>query len=268
MREGVTNLETLHPGHFLNSTGFIENCSCPASFIASNTVLCLFISDTYFKLLSVEHPETHYKLFELIASQICTRIKSIHDIVISFISDLDMTSLSFLDRMVYSLKQPKKIVLEEREINKELFKQSPIFESFNKDEVDILFNHFVILDAPKNCKLLSEVEKNSSCFVVIYGAIQTCIMQNNKLAKLSVIGPGTLLASIGCVDNTSSFNMTYITCEHTILCKLSESELQSIKTDQPELWYKLFYLICGSLAALKKSIDKLDIRLHTETYNR
>lgn len=268
MNQGVTNMETLQPGHFLTVTCFIENAPCPTSFIASSTVQCLLIPLSYFELLSSEFPETRYKILQVIAKQSCKRLKTIHDTITSFISDSDMTSLSFFERIIYSLNQPKKIIFNESIIDKSQIEDLFLFKSFTKNEIEILLKHFVILDAPKNCKLINARDKTALCYLVIYGAIQSCIMKDDKLAKLSVIGPGTLLASIGCIENKELFNFTYITCEQTILCKLSESALQLIQENHPQLWYKLFDLIFGSLAALKKSIYKLDIRLNIENYNR
>ncbi len=268
MGEGVTELETLHAGHFLSAIAFMEQSRCPTSFMANEAVHCLFIPNSYFKILAVDYPETRYKFFTIIVKQMCSRIKTIHDRITTFISDSDMMSLSFFERVVYSLNQPQKITIEESGINKQLLHKKPLFEGFNGEEIKHLFEHFELFDVPKNTILLSEGEKTASCYLIAYGAIQTCIIQNSKFAKLSVIAPGTLLASIGCVDNNASYNINYITCEHTILFKLNESSLRIIKDSQPELWYKLFNLICHSLTALKKSVDKLDIRLHTETYNR
>ncbi|KTD44816.1 Crp/Fnr family transcriptional regulator [Legionella quateirensis] len=268
MGQGNTRLETLFPGHFLSTISFIEHSPCHTSYLATDSVLCLFIPNRYFQRLSNDYPETKYKLMHLITGQICARLKTIHDIVTSFISESEMTSLSFFERVLYSLNQPKKLISAERGLDQELLQKSPLFKSFTKEEFDALLNYFELLDAPKNCKLINESDKNASCYLVLYGGIQTCIIQEGKHAKLSVIGPGTLLASIGCIDTASTFNITYITCEQTVLFKLSVTSLQLIKESRPELWYKLFELICGSLTALKKSIDKLNIRLHTETYNR
>ncbi|MBL7481520.1 Crp/Fnr family transcriptional regulator [Legionella bononiensis] len=268
MGQGNTRLETLFPGQFLSTISFIEHSPCHTSFLATDTVLCLFIPNTYFQRLANDYPETKYKLMRVIMGQICARLKTIHDIVASFISESEMTSLSFFERVLYSLNQPKKLSVAESGFDLELLQKSPLFKSFTKDDYDALLTYFELLDAPKNCKLINENEKNASCYLVMYGGIQTCIIQDGKHAKLSVIGPGTLLASIGCIDTASAFNITYITCEHTVLFKLSVTSLQLIKENRPDLWYKLFELICGSLTALKKSIDKLNIRLHTETYNR
>ncbi|HHF7374099.1 Crp/Fnr family transcriptional regulator [Legionella bozemanae] len=268
MSEGVTNMEMLQPGYFFTVNSLIENTASSTSFIASDAVLCIHISSSYFELLADDFPETRYKILQVVAQQICNRLKTIHDIITSFISNSDMTSLSFFERIIHSLNQPKKIIFEESKIDKREIENLLSLKSFTQDEIDILLKQFIILNAPKNCKLVNEGDNTASCYLVIYGAIQSCIIQDSKLAKLSVIGPGTLIASIGCIEKNVPFHFTFVTCEQTILCKLTEATIQRIKESNPQLWYKLFNLIFGSLVALKKSIYKLDIRLHIENYNR
>jgi CRP-like cAMP-binding protein len=99
MGQGNTRLETLFPGHFLSTISFIEHSPCHTSFIATDSVLCLFIPNTYFQRLTNDYPETKYKLMHVITEQICARLKTVHDIVTSFISESEMTSLSFFDQI-------------------------------------------------------------------------------------------------------------------------------------------------------------------------
>lgn len=268
MGQGITNIETLGQGNFLGEVCFIEQAPCPMSVIASNHVRCLLITNTYFELLSIYYPETKYKILHAIARQVCGRLKRMHDKVNEYIANSDMASLSFFGRVVQSFNLPKQTVFEENGINRTLLQQKPLFKLFSQDEIEELLEHMDLLEAPKNCKLIHEGDKKASCYIVILGAVQSSIMRDNKLAKLSVIGPGTLFASVACVDNDSPFTITFITCEQAVLLKLSETALNFFQQNKPQLWCKLFSLICGSLVALEKSIDKLDIRLHIEAYNR
>ncbi|MCC5015881.1 MULTISPECIES: cyclic nucleotide-binding domain-containing protein [unclassified Legionella] len=267
MGQGMTNIEVLKPGNFLNEISFIEKGASPTSYVASNNVQCLFINSVHFEMLSLYFSETKYKILYAITKQICSRLKAMHGKVTTLITQSEIPGLSFLGRVVDSLNQPKQVASINESMLERLQKKS-LFKSFSKDELHELFQHTVLLEAAKNCKLIHVGEKNASCYIVIQGAVQSSIMQDNKLAKLSVIGPGALFASIACIDNDSSFTITFVTCEQAILLKISESELDAIRNNNPRLWYKLFDLICISLVALEKSINKLDVRLHIETYNR
>ncbi|KTC81538.1 Crp/Fnr family transcriptional regulator [Legionella brunensis] len=268
MGQGITNIETLGPGNFLGEICFIERLPCPTSIIANVQVKCLLMTDTYFELLSAYYPEIKYKILEALARQVCGRLKRMHDKVTDSITNSAMVSLSFFGKVVHTFNQPKLITFEEASLNKEQLLKLPLFQIFNNDELDNLFKNMELLEASKNCKLIHQGEKKSSCYIVIHGAVQSSIVHDNKLAKLSVIGPGTLFAGVACVDSDSSYTITFSTCEQAILLKISDTALTNFQENKPQLWYKLFNLICASLVALEKSIDKLDIRLHIEAYNR
>ena len=83
-----------------------------------------------------------------------------------------------------------------------------------------------------------------------------------------MIGPVTLFASIACINQDANFTITFTTCEPAILFKLAQEDLDYFQQQQPKLWFKIFELICKSLVELEKSMDKLDIRLNIEKYNR
>ncbi|ASQ46559.1 cyclic nucleotide-binding domain-containing protein [Legionella clemsonensis] len=266
MGQGVTNIETLGAGCFVGEICFIEKVPCPTSVIASVQVKCLFINDTYFELLSAYYPEIKYKILDTLSLQVCGRLKRVHDKVTEYITNSDMVSLSFFGKVAYTFNQPKVIALEEE--NKEKLMKIPPLTLFSKDELHEMFKRMELIEASKNCKLIYQGKQQPICYIVIKGAVQSSIVHDNKQAKLSVIGPETLFAGVACIDNDSSYTVTFLTCEQALLLKISDTALKYFQENHPQLWYKLFGLICASLVALEKSIDKLDIRLHIETYNR
>lgn len=268
LAERTINLETLGPGNFIGEISFIEKGPCAASVVANHHVTCLYITDIYAELISNYYPETEYKIFSIIAKQICNRLKVMHNKIIAYITDSDMMKRSFFSEVMHKLTKPKKITFQEIKMSIEQLHQFFSFSTFNNDEINELINHTVILQAPKNCTLITEGERMPSCYIVIYGAVQSSIIKNNKIAKLSVIGPKTLFASTACIDRLADYTLNFTTCEKAILLKFSMSDLEYFQNNQANIWYKLFNLICHSLAALEKSIDKLDVRLQIEEYNR
>jgi CRP/FNR family cyclic AMP-dependent transcriptional regulator len=268
MGQGITKMETLGPGNFIGEISFVEKVPGSTSAIANSKVNCLVINKIYFEVLSATYPEIKYKLFDALSRQVCSRLKKIHDKVTACITDSNMISQSFFDKVVHTFNQPKAVTFEEILLDKERLWDSNLFRLFSLEELHELFTHMELLEASKNCKLIYEGEKRASCYIVIRGAVQSSIVHDNKMAKLSVIGPETLFASAACVDTNSAFTVTFSTREQTILLRLSDTALQHLQKNKLKIWYKLYGLICTSLVALEKSIDKLDIRLHIEAYNR
>lgn len=266
--EGTTNLETLVHGNFMGEASFIEKIPCPTSMIASNDVECLFLSKTYIEFLTAYYPQTKFHLYKAISAQVCSRIKQVNDKIVKVISASEMTPKPLFGEIIQSLTKPVEIKREEATHIIDHLQQLPLFQAFQKDEISELLKHTILMKAPKNCTLIKKGDPNVSSYIVIQGAVQSSIVHENKTAKLSVIGPGTLFTSITCEDTDLSYTITFTTCEESILVKFSDTELSSIQQNLPTVWYKLYDLICRSLVALEKSVDKLDIRLNIETYNR
>ncbi len=266
--EGITQLETLDHGNFIGEASFIEHIPCPTSMTAQNEVECLFLTKTYIEFLTAYYPEIKYHLYRAISAQVCARIKQVHDKIIKFMSESNMLSRPFFGDIIHSLTKPQEIHQEDISISSQEIHDMYLFQGFSSNEVTELLKHTILLKAGKNCTLIHKGEKNASNYIVIQGAVQTSIVQDNKIAKLSIIGPATLFTSISCEDLALSYTITFTTREETILLKLSDTGLDYIEKNLPTIWYKLYNLICRSLVALEKSVDKLDIRLNVETYNR
>ena len=267
--EGNTKIDTLGPGGIIGGISFIDKSPSPISAVAKSKVTCIYISLVYFDFLNAIDPDAKYKITKAINKQLCKNMKRTHDQAVKYISKSDMVGLSFIGRALHSVTEPSVIpVIGEDDENLMALLQTPLLNIFTSDEKKELIEHSEFLKAPKNCILIEESDKTASCFIVLHGAVQSSILQHSKLAKLSVIGPGSLFAAIGCIDKKSKFTVSFITCETAVLFRLSEHHLNYFKNNKPILWYKLFSLISQSLVALGKSVNKLDVRLHIETYNR
>lgn len=264
----IKDLEKLGPGCFFGEISFIEKVPSSTSIVATNQVQCLLITNIYIELLSVFFPETKYKLYLAMLKQICNKLKILHDKIVEFMSNSDMISRSMFGEMINLLTKPTEITLDEAKIKVDQLYKLLSFQEMSKKEIDELLKHIIFLNAPKHCTIIKKGEKNPSCFIVIHGAIQSSIIHDNKYAKLSVIGPGILFASVSCIDNKLPSTITFATCEQAVLCKISESDLTILQKEHPLIWYKLFNQICISIVALEKSIDKLGARLEIENYNR
>lgn len=268
LSEGNTKLETLGPDNFLGEISYIEKIPCATSVIASNPVQCLLISRDYMELLSEFFPQTKYKIWLILSKQVCDRINKMHDKITAHLSSTNMIQKSLFGDVIQSLNKPTRLNLVESNLTPEMLQKYAIFKRFSLAELDELLKHADLLQTPSNCVLVDIRQAKPSNFIVIQGAVQSSIVHENKAAKLSVIGPGTLFASISCIEHDIDFAITFTTHEEALLLKIGEPGLTYLQHSKPFLWYKLYELVCRSLVVLEKSVDKLDIRLHIENYNR
>lgn len=269
MGEGIAEIDTYSEGNFLGEISFIENIPSPKSIVSKSETQCIFISKSLFEYLSLYDPMLKYHLLNSITIQICDHINQMYEKISSFITNSAMTQkLTFIGKMMKSFNSPEKISLNDMAISTDDLHQLVPFKSFNNTEFEMLLKQSILLSVPKNSRLISPDKKLRSIFIVIFGAVQSTIEIDNKVAKLSVIEPGKLFVSPLLLDPASKANIAFTSCEKAIVMHLTNENIDYIKNNEPVLWHKLFDLICHSLAALEKSVYKLDVRLNIETYNR
>jgi CRP/FNR family transcriptional regulator, cyclic AMP receptor protein len=262
------NIATLSKGDFIGEISMLLGEPATASIVANGDVRCLFISNVYLEFLSSFYPDTKYKILLAIAHQICNRLINIHGQINAFLEKLNMTTQGILGKVFTSLNKLASLSYEEANFNKEILRSAHLFTLFDNDEYEQLLKHAELLRADKNCVLIKEKDKKSDCYIIIRGGVQSSLIHANKVAKLSVLGPATLFCSISSVDKASPSTINFSTCENTILLKLTEAKLAELQQNHKILWAKIFNLICKSLIALERSMQKLNIRLNIELYNR
>ena len=266
--EGTTTLATLDHGNFVGVMSTIGKWPNATSIIASSNVQCLHITEIYLEAVALFFPETKYKLNKSVMKELCSRLLKVHDKITAFMSQADMISRSLFGEVIKSLTKPDSITFERAGIELNLLKKFQPFDVFSADEFDILLQQSSLISAVKRCTLIPENEHAKTCFIVIRGAVQSSIIQNNKFAKLAVLGPMSLFCGISLIDESAVTFINYTTCEQAILLKITGEQMDNVQKNYKALWFKLTDLICKSFALTDRSAEKLDIRLNSELYNR
>lgn len=266
--EGGTYIATVGSGNFVGEIGLIEETPCATTVIASSKIDCLLISHAYFDMITQIFPETKYKMIRAISIEVSNRLKEMHKKITSFISHSGMTTRSVFGEVIKSLTKPIPISFAEAHINKDELEKSHLFAAFTKEELDLMLQYAELIKAPKHCTLIEEGVKNTPFYLLLRGAVQSSIIQDNKIAKLSVLGPMSIICNSSSIHAPSPAIINFMTCENAILLKIEEARLDLVQQHNKNLWYKIFDLICKSLVILERAADKLDVRLNSELYNR
>ncbi len=120
---------------------------------------------------------------------------------------------------------------------------------------------------PRHCTLIKEGESVADFYLILRGAVLSSVRVENKAAKLSVLPPLSVFCGMSFHDNRPVI-FEFTTCERAIILKISAEKFAKLKDDRVEVWYYLYDAMCRSWASLAQAADKLDIRLHSELYNR
>lgn len=265
--QGTTNLGTRSRGDFLGEMSFIENSACATSVIAHGDVTCLLITIEFYEMLTLFFREIKYKISKAILEKVFYRLISFKNIITTEMKSADVTARTLFSTSITSDSIPEQIGIEEVGFNQAQLKKL-LTIIFTKEEAEEVLKYAKLIRADNHVNIISENEINSSVYFVIRGAVQSSLLQNNKVAKISVLGPINLFTSMSVLSPTYSSQINYKSCEKVILLNIGESELTSLQNSQNALWFKLFDQICLSFMKLERAIEKLDIRFNSELYYR
>jgi len=264
---GTLDLGTLQRGDFVGETSLIERTPNTISVTAAQVVQVLFIAGTYFETLALLFPETKYHISKAVAEDVCLRLKELQKKISFYILQSHMIAKSFFGEVMQSLTWPHEIKFEEIGVSHEQFRRLNFFKDLTDDACDTLFKLGAFIATANLCPIIKQGETTSACYIILRGAVQSSIIQDNKYAKLAVLPPLKFFAGSSYIDGSPSV-IDFSTCEKTILLKLSDKTLQFLQENHITLWYKIFDELCLSFVSLENSANKLGIRLNSELYNR
>lgn len=261
--EGRTTITTLKSGHFFGEVTLIDKGLCATSVYAKQSVRCFVITNELFDSLPTFYPQVRHKIIKMIVEEVWNRLKDVHYKITKF-----MLKTPFFGEITYTTEKPLPVTYNEVGIDINQLHQIDLFNIFTKKEYDELIKRGMLINAVKYTALIQAGSKKKIFYIILRGAVQSSIIKQNKIVKLSVLGPMNLFASISIIDPSLSSIIDFTTCEQSILLSLSSSNIDKIKSINPSLWYKIFYLMCKLLVEIERSADKLDVRLNSEFYNR
>lgn len=266
--EGFANIAVLGPGNMLGEISLFEKGPAATSAIAIEDVACLQINYLYFDMLTQVFPQTKYNIERGMIEQIYLRLKSLHTKITKYMHDSNMITKSLFSDVIRTLTSPSQTSLEKANISLEHLKNAVFFKNLHEDELDYIIKQSFILNAPKKCILIHEGEKSHSFNIVLRGAVQSSIIENNIIAKLSVLGPLEFFCSTSAINPTANSLFNYTACERAIIFTIPEKNLRLIQNENIKVWYKLYSHLYQSFVALERTADALDVRLNSELYNR
>ncbi len=262
--EGISNLASLLPGRLFGGSSLILKDRHATSMLAEKETKCLLIPEKFFELLSLFYPSTKYKIMCELAANASQRIKTLTAKISEFMLNTEMTKRSIFGEVIKSLSKPTAITLEE--VGMDLQEWQAVFAAASFDD---LFCQGDLIKTTNHCTLISAGEERASCFFVLKGAVQSSLIKQNKVAKISILGPLSLFCPLVFIDEGSTQSLVnYTTCERTILLKFEKAQLDEIQVKNIKLWYKIFDAIVESFFFLVQYLEKLDIRINSEIYNR
>ena len=265
--EGTAQLTSLQHGNLVGEISMIDKNPSSVSSIAHTEISCLFITNEYLAILAALYPKTYYRLKQVITDEARENLHGFHKKTTKMMETTDMMTRSLFSSVIKSMNKPTPLDASEVEHYLPQLANIDLFNYLTDSEKKILLKNCELIKASDECVLIQEDHIDLNIYIILYGAVQSSIIHENKVAKLSVLGPLDMFCSLSVFDKTSASIINYATCERSILLKISHQNIQYLQKKLP-IWYKLFNLICESFVTLERSVEKLDVRLNIELYNR
>lgn len=263
----LNNLALLGPKEFIGEASLLSGSRYTTTAIADGPLQCLIISSTYFNMLGVFFPDIKHKITKAIIETVCLRLQKKHHDIVTTIKKSDIASSFTVKNIIDSLITPTKISLDEAKIKSADLHHCGFLKNLTDEEFDYLITNAIFIKANRGCTLLKSGDKTIAYYFIINGAVQETMSDDNKRAKLAVLGPISFFGGITYINQNPSI-VSYTTCEKVILMKFNESLLLQLQKNNLPLWYKIYDAIGQSFVLLEQSAEKIYIRLNGEIYNR
>ncbi|MBL8489001.1 MAG: cyclic nucleotide-binding domain-containing protein [Rhodocyclaceae bacterium] len=130
----------------------------------------------------------------------------------------------------------------------EIIDRIPLFEDFNRSEIEALCAYMTCYAAPRDVPILREGEEGDFLLVVLTGKVAVKkAMPTNETKVITMVGPGASLGEMSLIDGHPRF-ASCLTVEPTDFAVLTRDELNEILINQPRLGNKLLLVLLQMMA--------------------
>lgn len=251
-----SKITELYTNDFFGEVTLLEGGVPTAYITAQEETTCFFLDKNYFDALKISYPIIAYKITYSIAMLVCARLRKINSSIGGKLDDIE--SRQYINDETTS----KAISLKTKDI--EFLSQLEIFSNLTQHEVEKLMKYMHLYSYSKYTYIFHEGDKPDNCYVVVQGAIQVILEQDNKISKIAVLGPGNIFGHMSLIDHESRSAACQVR-ENAILLQANLDDIHYLKDHDELLYHKFFYAICHDLVSTLRQADKLLIRLNVES---
>jgi CRP-like cAMP-binding protein len=253
-------IATLVEQDFFGEATLIDGGITTASIATLTKTQCYFISTAYFNMLQLSAPVIAYKITVAINRGVSARLHYINQQIAGRLIDIKNTNYTN-PSLTLSKPLPASINnLMHLHINTDFLLNLGVFKYFDQSEINELFKYLRLRKAARSCILFSEKEPATAFYLVAQGAAQMTIVKNNKISKLSVVGPGGIFGLLSYFDHNIHV-ATATAREEIVILEFKYTHMELLQQQNALLFYKWYFVISQTLIAMLRAADKDLIRL-------
>lgn len=133
------------------------------------------------------------------------------------------------------------------------------FSNFQADEIRLFASQVRSLELPRNAVLYQKDERPASCFFVVRGALELCVVQGNGHVPVAVLGPGAFLGTTEIVSGGVRVACGRVR-EDAVILEINAETLRGYLSDQSCFAVKFQLAFCecliGDLSRVNKRVAR------------
>lgn len=256
----------LKPGDFFGEVSLLDDGPVTASVIASKDTICLFLARDILTSLRLTLPELAHKLIVAITSYSLERLRAMFASLPELLKKVKPEYRNAFSKKTYQILNETKILKLTNKINLPQNKDLQIFvpfQEFSVEEIEILRNYLSIIIVKENTLLYEYHDTATFLYFIIEGSAQLAYKAEDMQIKLDVKGPGSFLSILPYFDNKEE-GLSCIVREYAKLLIISYNDLEKIKNNHINIYYKLYHHLAIAIVTLLRDVNKQLLRIKCE----
>lgn len=256
----------LKSGDFFGEVSLLDEGPCTATVTATSDTTCLYLDSNIFRSLRISFPVLTHKIVKGIAFFSLERLRSIFETFPNLIKDVKPEYRNAFAYKKYDNIKESKLLRHAKNFPQENLnnlKSFPAFVDFTESELKILQPFLQTVEVNQNAMLCRHTEQTNLLYFIIEGSVQTAYEFEGMQIKLDVIGPGNFLGVLPYFDKGTQ-GLSIIVREYANLLLIKYADLENLKNNHPNTYYKIFYNLAFSVVIMLRSVNKQLLRIKCE----
>jgi CRP-like cAMP-binding protein len=244
-------------GNFFGEYNLLMVAQSTATVSAAPETSCFFLSKICFDSFSIGAPHIKYAIGKALVEDVVQRYRELNITLKRLLMKHPPTSKAFIKNSYQTLPASSKIL-----------SHSLAFQHFTEEEKISVARNTKILKINSPSFLIEPEKKQSSCFLILEGAVLANISCHDRFSHFVVHPPHTFICPSSLIDPKEKGDdlFSYYTGQTALLLEIKRDYLFKISQKNHKLWYKFHYLFCEYIFSLQKNLNMKVARLTHEKF--
>jgi CRP-like cAMP-binding protein len=195
--EGEVELTTLGPGDVLGEIALVDSGARSATVRGVDPTTGYFIPQRHFDLLRLTLRPAAIKVMRQLSPQVCARLRMHY----REIAGLTPRNVPPCQALSAAFAPPRTSTASTSALLRpERLRELPAFRAFEHAEIEELLRMTRVLEVDRGIEIFAEDAAAGDCFIIVRGAIQQVVTQDEAIECVATLGPGRMFGHLELID--------------------------------------------------------------------